>query len=232
MMARRSALWSTLTPDEQSALGELMAELLATRRFEAANGFELTDEIRTVVAGQACRLVLGLDLSWFDEVETIVVHPSRITRSCHRPGEIPGSMEEGDLVLDGEAAWRGPVVLSWDAVRFDARHTRYGRDVVLHEFAHKVDMLDHVVDGTPPITDPELARRWVDVCTKEFKALRRAVEPDPVLDDYGASDAGEFYAVATETFFTRPHALAHHKPDLYRVMADFYAQDPALRPPF
>lgn len=230
-MNRRSALWSTLDGDEQAVLGELMAELLATRRFEAARGFELTDEIRTLVAGQACLLVLGLDLTWFDEVETIVVHPGRITRSCHRPGSIPGSYDDGDLVLDGEAAWRGPVVLAWDAVRFDARHPRQGRDVVLHELAHKIDMLDHVVDGTPPLTDPGLAARWVDVCTREFTALRHRPEPDPLLDDYAATDAGEFFAVATETFFTRGPELRAHKPALYQVLADFYGQDPADRLP-
>ena len=103
--------------------------------------------------------------------------------------------------------------------------------MVLHEFAHKLDMLDHVVDGTPPLPDRAARERWIEVCTREFELLDRADGSDPVLDDYGATDPGEFFAVATEAFFTGPAALASHKPDLYGVLRDFYRQDPVRRAP-
>ena len=88
-------------------------------------------------------------------------------------------------------------------------------------------MIDGTVDGTPPFADPTQRQRWVDVCTVEFEALRRGDES--VLRDYGAVDAGEFFAVATETFFSRPIELAEQKPQLFEVLRDFYRQDPAER---
>jgi Mlc titration factor MtfA (ptsG expression regulator) len=108
---------------------------------------------------------------------------------------------------------------------WDLRHSRRGRNVVVHEFAHKLDMLDDVVDGTPPLGSQELVDRWVAVCTQVFEELD--AHGSPVLDDYGAEDPGEFFAVATEAFFTQPAKLRHHHAALYEVLADFYRQDPA-----
>ena len=100
--------------------------------------------------------------------------------------------------------------------------------MVLHEFAHKMDMLDGVVDGTPLLPNQAALDRWVAVCAAEFELLRRG-EAGPLLDDYGATDPGEFFAVVTEVFFDRPVDLRDGKPQLYEVLAGFYRQDPAAR---
>jgi hypothetical protein len=100
--------------------------------------------------------------------------------------------------------------------------------VVFHEFAHKVDMLDNLLDGTPPLPSRGDVARWVEVCTEAYKALRSGVERPP-LQPYGATNPAEFFAVATEAFFDVPVALQHNEPKLYEVMRDFYRQDPATR---
>src|SRR5262249_44466202 len=123
---------------------------------------------------------------------------------------------------------RGPVVLAWDEVEEAARHPGRGRNVVFHEFAHKLDMVDHLVDGTPRLKDRAELQRWVDVCTEAFTALRRGDgrgRPDP----YGGEDPGEFFAVATEAFFDVPIALESGEPELFDVLRGFYQQDPAAR---
>ena len=221
--------WSLLDDDERARMGELMTWLLGRKRWEAARGFELTDEIRLVIAAQAALLILGLDVDAYRDVTSIIVHPTTVTLRGPRPGPAAGVMTDGPLPILGQASdRRGPVIIAWDAVRADARHPERGHNVVIHEFTHKLDMLDNVVDGTPPLPDRAARRRWVEVCTAEFRRLR-AGRGGHLLRSYAATNPGEFFAVATEVFFALPAELQAEKPDLYGVLRDFYRQDPAAR---
>jgi Mlc titration factor MtfA (ptsG expression regulator) len=228
IVERGVAHWALLDDGERERLGDFMEEIIEGKRWEAARGFVLTDEIRTVIAAQAALLVLELDVDWYRAVQAIVVHPSEVVSNEPQPGPVEGTMEEGPFSLLGQADHNfGPVMIAWDTAKANARHPAWGRDVVLHEFAHKLDMLDDVVDGTPPLHRPEDGPRWHEVCTREFKLLQDG-EGWP-LRDYGATDPGEFFAVATETFFDLPLQLEEAKPELYAVLRDFYRQDPAAR---
>jgi Mlc titration factor MtfA (ptsG expression regulator) len=227
IVERNVAHWALLDAAERERLGELMAAIVERKRWEAANGFVLTDEIRTVIAAQAALLILGLGFDWYRAVQAIVVHPSTVVSHDPRPGPA-GTLEDGPFPLLGLADSNfGPVLIAWDEASANARHPEWGHDVVLHEFAHKLDMLDHVVNGTPPLHRREDGPAWYEVCTREL-ALLRAGEGWP-LRDYGGADPGEFFAVATEAFFDLPLELEAAKPDLYGVLRDFYRQDPAAR---
>jgi Mlc titration factor MtfA (ptsG expression regulator) len=227
IVERNVAHWALLDGDERERLRERMVAIVEGKRWEAANGFTLTDEIRTVIAAQAALLILGLDFRWYRAVQAIVVHPSTVVSHDPRPGPA-GTVEEGPFTLLGLADHNyGPVLIAWDAARANARHPERGHDVVLHEFAHKLDMLDDVVNGTPPLHRPEDGPAWHDVCTREL-ALLRAGYGWP-LRDYGGTDPGEFFAVATEAFFDLPRELEEAKPELYDVLRTFYRQDPAAR---
>jgi Mlc titration factor MtfA (ptsG expression regulator) len=227
IVERNVAHWALLDDDERERLGDLMEEIIEGKRWEAANGFALTDEIRTVIAAQAALLILGLHFDYYRAVQAIVVHPSTVVSHEPRPGPA-GTLEDGPFSLLGLADSNfGPVLIAWDEARANARHPEWGHDVVLHEFAHKLDMLDNVVDGTPPLHRREDGSPWHEVCTRELTLLR-AGEGWP-LRDYGGTDPGEFFAVATEAFFDLPAPLEEAKPDLYRVLRDFYRQDPAAR---
>ncbi len=226
---RRVAYWPLLDPTEQARLAEIADHLVAGKRWEAAKGFALTDEIIVTIAVQAGVLVLGLDIGYFGKVTSIIVHPKTFAIPGPRATSIAGMIDDGARPLLGEAHHdRGPILLAWDEARFAARHRGRGHNVVLHEFAHKIDMLDGVVDGTPLMRDRVALDRWVAVCDAELELMREG-EGGTLLDDYAATDPGEFFAVATEVFFDRPIDFRDAKPELYDVLADFYRQDPAAR---
>lgn len=152
--------WELLDEGERAELGELMELLVRTKRWEAARGFVLTDEIRVVIAAQASLLILGLGVEYYRAVSSIIVHPTTMTLLGVRSGPVAGVVTDAPLAILGQAQHqRGPVVIAWDAARADARHPERGHNVVFHEFAHKLDMLDDVVDGTrrcpttPPVSD-------------------------------------------------------------------------------
>ena len=119
----------------------------------------------------------------------------------------------------------------WDAVLHTARHPEQGHNLVCHEFAHKLDMLDGVANGTPAIADRARLAEWVAVCSREFLRLRRLAETgaQTFLDAYGATNEAEFIAVATEEFFDRPIELRKQASGLYRVLSDYYRQGPSKR---
>ena len=217
---------------EQRHLCELTQVFIAEKDWEGCNGLELTDEIRVTIAGQACLLLLGFEHDLYRNAETILVYPSTvIPKRVQEPMFARPTIVNEVMPVLGEAHGRGPVILTWDAVRHGGIHPELGHNVVYHEFAHKLDMLDGTVDGTPPLETREEYRAWVEVCTREYDQLReRSDRGEPtLLDPYGAVDVGEFFAVATECFFDRPIALSELHPELYDVLAAFYRQDTAAR---
>jgi Mlc titration factor MtfA (ptsG expression regulator) len=123
------------------------------------------------------------------------------------------------------------VILTWDAVRRGGIHPEPGHNVVYHEFAHKLDMLDGAMDGVPPLRSRAQYQRRNQVLTREYEELRRrfCAGKETFLDPYGTTDESEFFAVVTEHFFDQGLALARLHPELYQVLRDFYRQDTAER---
>lgn len=203
--------------------------MLRTKRWEGSRGFELTDESRTVVAAHASLLILELEPRWFDAVGTIVIRAGSMAQRSGNAGSIPGTVDDSPMAVDGESHHdNGPLMVSWRAARREANQLRTGRDVVLHEFAHKIDSLDGLMNGTPILDDEATTARWVEVCTRHFEAVRDGTA-GRVLRTYAGTNPAEFFAVATEAFFTRSVELAEQIPDLYSVLGHFYGQDPAAR---
>ena len=228
VVERHLAVWPRLTAEEQSRLLELADWLLSHKRWEAARGFELDDTVRVVVAAQAALLVLGLTTDHYRLVSGIIVHPSTLQTSGLQAGPVPGTVTADRLAVLGLAqSGRGPVAVAWDQALAGAHASERGHNVVLHEFAHKLDMLDGTIDGTP-LLPREVRADWVRVCTEVYDDLV-AGNPRPPMRWYGATNPGEFFAVATEVFFEQPQELAAFEPDLYDVLRRFYRQDPAAR---
>jgi Mlc titration factor MtfA (ptsG expression regulator) len=228
LVARHLAVWALLDGDERSRLLAIADELLSRKRWEAARGFALDDTVRVVIAAQAALLVLGLSTDQYRQVSGIVVHPSTVVTTGVRPGPSPGTVTSDPQAVLGLAQdRRGPVVLAWDQALAGAHREEPGHNVVLHEFAHKLDMLDGSIDGTP-LVPRELRADWVRVCTDVYDDLV-AGRPRPPMRWYGATNPGEFFAVATEVFFEQSRELAAYEPELYDVLARFFRQDPATR---
>src|SRR5262249_9098069 len=156
-------------------------EFLADKRFEAAKDFQVTEAMQVLIAAQACLLVLELGLDYYRGVGTIVVHRSSMVLRGPRATGSAGLMSSGPYPTDGQAHYGGPVLIAWDAASYDGRHPSRGLNVVFHEFAHKLDMLDGTVDGTPPLDDEQARQRWIDVCTRIFEAMRRGTADTDLL---------------------------------------------------
>lgn len=228
LVAQHLAIWPLLEDAEQERLLQVTDELLSRKRWEAARGFDLDDTVRVVIASQAALLVLGLSTDHYRLVSGIVVHPSTLQTSGVRAGPSPGTVSADRLAVLGLAQdGRGPVVVAWDQALAGAHRTERGHSVVLHEFAHKLDMLDGAIDGTP-LLPRDVRSDWVTVCTDVYEDLV-AGRPRPPMRWYGATNPGEFFAVATEVFFEQPRELAALEPELYDVLSRFYRQDPAVR---
>jgi Mlc titration factor MtfA (ptsG expression regulator) len=226
------AHYRLLSETERAKLRDDLRIFIAERQWEGCGGLQLTDEIKVTIAAQACLLILGLDLDLYRRIQTILVYPSGYRGPHH---EVLGDnmVLEGEAERLGEAHYRGPLVLSWQEVLRGSRDPAARDNVVIHEFAHQLDMLNGMIDGTPPLGTRKQARRWQQVMTAEFRRLRRDADAGraTLLDPYGTVDEGEFFAVASECFFDLPIPLRQEHPRLYDLLRDFYNQDPAARTP-
>ena len=213
---------------DQAELLRDVQVFVAEKHFEGCNGLQLTDEIRVTIAAQACILLLHRETDDYPGLDSILVYPSAYLAPNSR--RLPGGvMDDSPQARLGESWTRGVVVLAWDSVLSGAADIHDGHNVVLHEFAHQLDFLDGLIDGTPPLRDAEQYREWHRVMTAEFDRLRADVGQGlaTVLDAYGATNPAEFFAVVTETFFEKPRQLRAKHPELYQQLQAFYRQDPA-----
>lgn len=202
--------------------------MVAERHWSGSKGFQVTDEMKVTVAAQASLLTLGLaQLYYFDKVRSIIIHPGEQT---HSPTLQSRSFIVHEQMPVSGAAWQhGPITLSWWNVVEDGRDASDGANLVLHEFAHHLDGLDGEMGGMPPLDTEEQRRTWRRVTKAEYGRLVSSVEwgESTLLDPYGATNQAEFFAVATECFFERPHAMRDWHGELYAVLSDLYQQDPA-----
>ena len=222
------APWDTLSADERERMEQLVLQLIVNKRWEATAGMAITDEMKVVIAGNAALLVLELGIEAYGKVGSILVAPHEVRVSGREFSFVPGLLTDGPVTLSGETSERGPVMITWNSVTREARHPEHGHNVVFHEFAHRRALLEGVGDGPPPLSDPALVDRWVEVFTREYEAVGRG-EGSPLLRAYASVNPGEFFAVVTEVFFTRGPELREDRADLYELLAGFYRQDPAKR---
>lgn len=232
-LVRYFAHYSCLTDDERHRLEQMTQVFVEEKNFEGRGGLALTDDIRVLVAAQACLLILELSHDFYRQVDSILVYPSTVVRpeSLFNNMYAPGELVTEEQPLSGEAHMDGPVILAWNAVKNGAIHPIDGLNVVYHEFAHKLDMLDGEADGVPPLGSNAAYVSWAEVCHKEYNHLIRRTQRglESFLDEYGASHPAEFFAVATEHFFEQSREMKQRRPKLYAVLQDFYRQDPAER---
>jgi MtfA peptidase len=221
-------------PETELLLRRMTSLFLDRKEFHAAGGLRLTDAIAVAIAAQAVLPVLRLGLARYDGFVGIVVHPDQVVARREVADE-DGVVHEYDEVLAGEAMDGGPVMLSWRDVRGASQGAASGYNVVIHEFAHVLDMADGASDGVPLLPGELTRARWLSVLEPDYEAFVARVDcdQDTVLDPYGASGIDEFFAVASESFFVAPQAMRAEHPALYDLLAVFYRQDPALdtKPP-
>jgi hypothetical protein len=228
-LERNVPLYARLSERERAKLRDDLRVLVAEKHWEGCGGLVMTDEVKVTIAAHAALLLLGIRHDYFARVMSILVYPTgfRSPEGWTRPDGVV-DLTVGAL---GQAWYDGPIVLAWDEVVAGAVDPTDGRNVVLHEFAHQLDYLDGLADGTPPLRHKGDYRKWQEVMTREFERLKAESESSTpkVLDSYGATNHAEFFAVATEAFFEKSREMYTRHPELYAVLSEYYGQDPATR---
>lgn len=221
---------AALSDEEQRRLRRLAEDFLAEKEFTAAGGLGLSDEICVSIAAQGCLPILKLGLDYYRGWVGVIVYADEFIIPRSIEDEF-GVVHEYQELASGEAWDGGPLLISWR----DAQMAGSGYNVVIHEFAHKLDMLNGEANGVPPLPAEISRSQWQrvlqasyeDFCTRVDAA--EASGQETLFDPYAAENPGEFFAVMSEVFFETPSMLQDAYPALYTQFASFYRQDPAAR---
>ncbi len=224
-VTRRISMLHGLDAVQMARLRELATWFLHSKAVNGVQGLEVTPAMRVAVAAQACLLILNLDIDYFDNWVEVILYPGAF-RVNHPQTDAIGLVHNDASDLTGEAWLRGPVILSWHDVERDTYHPQAGHNVVLHEFAHKLDGLNGVANGLPPLRRGMSRKRWAEDFSLAYDALRSQVAAGKSawINPYAATNPAEFFAVASEYFFTTPEVLKHRCPGVYRQLTLFYRQ--------
>lgn len=222
-------LLARLSEDEAQRLRELALLFLREKVFSGATDYVPPELTRLAIAALACLPVLNLGLDYLDGWRGVIVYPASFLPE-HEVMDEAGVVHVGRHTLLGEAWGRGPMLVAADEVMRSGAID--GTNVVIHEIAHKLDMLNGSANGFPPLHNDMAPAAWTAAFSAAFQDFRERVgrEPgDAPLNPYGAENPGEFFSVASEAFFETPFALHTAYPDVYAQLAAFYRQDPRKR---
>lgn len=226
ILKQNMPLYRRLPDALRAELHGLIHVFLHDKRFYGFHDLEVTEEMRLTIAGHACLLLLNRSNDHYANFSSVYIYPSTfVGKHTTREGMLETVGQQARL---GESWHRGPVLLAWDAVVHGAHDINDGHNVVLHEFAHKLDDADGRVDGAPILGQPSHYVSWARVMQKEFTQLQKnaAHGLETVMNHYGATNPAEFFAVLTETFYEKPRQLKTHHPELYAEMQKCFRVDP------
>ena len=218
------------TESELARLRELVVLFLSAKSVVAGGAFEVTPLMRVVIAIQACALILNLDLRYYDGWENVVVYADEFVARREFEDEV-GVVHRHAEALAGEAMPRGPVVLSGRDVEASADWSDSGMNLVIHEFAHKIDMSSGEANGCPPLPAEIAPRTWHEAMNAAFEHFCSCVDrgQQTAIDPYAAESPAEFFAVLSEVFFAEPQLLHLEYPRVYELFTLVYRQDPLSR---
>ena len=226
ILEKNVGLYTQLPNELKTNLHGLINVFLAEKQFSGCNGVQITDEMRVTVAGLASVLLLNRRTSYYSGFSTVMIYPDAYMAT---EVSFDGQVEVRRQVARAGESWhRGPVILSWNDVLRGAANVGDGYNVVLHEFAHKLDEENSHMDGLPVLRQQEQYGEWATVLGREYESLgkRFARGKNKVLHEYGLTSPAEFFAVATESFFEKSVAMKKTLPDLYEQLRRFYHLDP------
>jgi len=223
-------LFQGLTAVERAHLRELATLFLHRKSLSAVQGLLVTTEIAVAIAAQAYLPILKLGFDYYDGWVEMVVYPSafRVTRDTT---DEAGLVSQEAQALSGETWLQGPVIIAWQEDVSDLSQPHPGRNVIIHELAHKLDMLNGSANGMPPLHANMVRQHWTDAFSRAFDSLGKdlAHQRYPAINPYAATAPAEFFAVVSEYFFTDSQRLHHHYPAVYDQLALFYRQEPVKR---
>jgi hypothetical protein len=220
LLQQRLPHYARLTPELRTRFELRVAEFLARKKFYGCNDLAVTEEMRVLIAGMACLLILRPEARVYPNLRSVLLYPTAFWVRHEEPDEDTGVVYEDEVLQVGESQDWGRVVLSWEDV--EAALEGDPVNVPAHEFAHQLDDENPGHDGAPLLAD---YARWSKVMRAAYDALCR--KGSAVLDDYGTQGPSEFFAVATEAYFQSGRALRRHHRELYELLRDYYLLDTA-----
>jgi Mlc titration factor MtfA (ptsG expression regulator) len=228
ILRRRVPVYRRLPAELQGQLQGHMQVFLAEKDFIGCDGLAVTDEMRVTIAALACLLILNRETDYYPILRQVLIYPSAFLVDMEQSDEA-GVVRSDSQVLSGESWSQSQVILSWEDVIEGAAVADDGYNVVIHEFAHQLDQEAGYANGAPALASRGHYARWSKVLGEEYERLRESVEAgeQSLLDDYGATDPAEFFAVLAEVFFEQPQALREENPVLYDELGRFFRVDPA-----
>lgn len=225
---RRLPFTKSLPDEQRQRLEDLIKFFIADKNFIGCAGQEIDDDIRVTIAAQACLLIMNRPEMHYQKLRSILVYPSTFVATREIRDDL-GLVSVQHHTLLGESWDMGKVVLAWDNVESGVLNLHDGHNVVLHEFAHQLDSESGSTNGAPVLRTRGAYKSWAQIFQLEFERLRKPQfqHKQSLLDEYGATNPAEFFAVATETFFEEGKAMRSHHRELYDELVSFYRLDPA-----
>lgn len=217
-----------LTPEEARRLRELAILFVHEKAIHGAGGLPVGDDMRLAIAAQACMLILNLGIDYYRGWVEVIIYPDEFVAEYEYVDDA-GVAHHVEQPMTGESWAGGPVIISWADV--EEAGSGLGYNVVMHEFAHKLDMLNGEPNGYPPLHADMQRARWAAAFSAAYEDFCQRVDRREALsiDDYAAENPSEFFAVLSEAFFEAPHEVQALYPCVYEELALFYRQDPAAR---
>lgn len=225
LLTERLPIYSNLHKKQRKQLHDLIKVFIHQKDFIGCAGIEVTEEMKVIIASQACLLLLNRETTEYQDLTTIYIYPTSFKATRQVRDEL-GLVSTETSHLLGESWSTGKVILAWDDVEKGIRDFTDGHNVVLHEFAHQLDHETGDTNGAPLLKSRAAYKSWAFVLGKEFEKLQRTQSNKTVIDKYGATNPAEFFAVATETFFEEPEKLYQKHRELFEELKAYYQLDP------
>ena len=227
ILRKNIPFYSKMPTHLQMQLKKRIKQFLHQKKFVGCDGLEITNEVKVTIAGRACLLILNRETHVFEKFDTILVYPSAfiVPRTNVQAG---GVVTHTNQTLSGESWSDGRVVLAWDHILPNREQNGLGQDVVVHEFAHQLDSESGATNGTPILRNANAYKLWAQVLEQEYLDLERAQQhaKESFIDQYGAANPAEFFAVVTEAFFYRSQEMSEQHPALFEQFLIYYQVDP------
>lgn len=220
-------LYKSLPQDLKESLHGHIHYFLADKEFVGCDDLEVTEDMKLIIAANACLLVLKGSRPIYPTFETILLYPDTyVVKQKSHAGDV---VFDDNSVRQGESWFRGPIVLSWADVKRGSENHADGLNVVIHEFAHKLDEENGVMDGLPILRKAAHYPEWSKVLSEEYDDFLKRVSrrKNKVIDEYGSVSGVEFFAVISESFFEKAKRMKRDLPELYEQLQKYYDVDPA-----
>jgi len=226
----RIPVLNDLSSVEKARLRKLSTLFLYKKTVVGAKNLDITNAMKITIAAQACLQILNLGINAFNGWVEIIVYPGafRVNRNI---SDANGLVHHQNHNLSGEAWERGPLILSWDDVELESYSLQHGHNVIIHEFAHKLDMLNGRANGMPPLHPNMPIETWTQTLSQAYELLNQKIDnfQHSTINPYASTNPGEFFAVISEYFFTAPDTLFQYCPDVYEQLKQYYRQDTLQR---